>query len=72
MKKADKRWLWLADRIWKGTLTGWASPILTAKSDAVLLDRKVKCGQVEKDEYGLVRLTEHGVTAIRALKAEGE
>lgn len=72
MKKADKRWLWLADRIWKGTLTGWASPILTAKSDAALVDSKIKHGHVEKDEYGLVRMTEHGVSAIRALKVEGE
>jgi hypothetical protein len=67
MNPADKRWLWLADRIWKGTLTGWASPILTNKADIALLEKKLRIGHVEKDEYGMYRPTDAGLSAIRAL-----
>lgn len=63
--KTEQRWHWLAGRIWHGTFTGWAQlSDRVTKADREIIARKVKAGHVERDDYGLYRLTEVGAEAL--------
>lgn len=65
LTKVEQRWRWLAHRIWPHGLNGWSSAaVMTAKLDALLLLRRVAEGHVEKDGYGMYRLTDVGRAAL--------
>ena len=65
LTKSEQRWQWLAGRIWHGTFSGWAQlSDRVTKADREIIARKVKLGHVERDDYGLYRLTDEGLTNL--------
>lgn len=66
MTKVEQRWRWIANRVW-GNSPGWAARVnVTAKGDIAIFDRRLKAGHVERNDFGLYRLTEAGRRALEA------
>lgn len=64
LTKVEQRWRWLADRLWHHS-SGWTGlSDRVTKADRAIIERKIAAGQVERDAYGMIRLTDLGRAAI--------
>ena len=65
MTKAEEFRRWLAHRIWGGPdCCGWTAIGDRNKRERSTIDRWLKDGHVEQDEFGLIRLTRAGRKAL--------
>lgn len=64
LTKVEQRWRWLANRLWNHS-SGWTGMSdRVTKADRAIIERKIAAGHVERDEYGLIRITPAGRAAI--------